>query len=296
MCVQIAFASQAVEAKLAMLPRGEGGEGVNPAALAMTRMLGAALFFQLFSRGRARLAPAPRPLPRRVHPRLAGLAMLGVAANQALFLAGLKTSTPFVVSILGATIPVLTAALAILFRKEAPSWRTGAGLVLALSGVLWLTGLGSASGDRGAALVALNSLSYAAYVVLSRELVRELGAMRFMAWVFTYGALLFAPFGAAALGAEVPQLQPRGWLLLAYIVAVPTILAYGLNAWALGRSTATIVTIYIYLQPLIAAALARVQLGHAIAPRAGLASLLILGGVAVTTLRRRSRDERTEPA
>jgi drug/metabolite transporter (DMT)-like permease len=296
-CVQIAFASQAVEAKLAMLSRAEGGEGVNPAALAMTRMVGAALFFQGWAKLGPRARTTPTPLTVRTHAHLAGLAALGVAVNQALFLAGLRTSTPFVVSILGATIPVLTAALAILFRKEAPSWRTGAGLVLALSGVLWLTGLGSASSDRGAVLVALNSLSYAAYVVLAREVVRELGAMRFMAWVFTYGALLFAPVGATALVAEIPVLQPRGWLLVGYIVAVPTIVAYGLNAWALGRSTATMVTIYIYLQPLIAAALARVQLGHSISSRAGLASLLILLGVAVTTLRlRRSRDERAKPA
>jgi drug/metabolite transporter (DMT)-like permease len=287
--VQIAFASQAVEAKLAMLPRAEGGEGMNPEAVAMLRMVGGALFFQAagFSFRRPSALERTAPLTTKMHARLVGLAALGVAVNQALFLAGLRASTPFVVSLLGASIPVFTAALAILFRKEAPSWRTGAGLVLALSGVVWLTGVGSAShADRGALLVAVNSLSYAAYVVLSRDVVRAIGSMRFMAWVFTYGALLFAPLGAMSLVALVPTLAPRGWLFLGYIVAVPTIAAYGLNAWALGRSTATMVTMYIYLQPLIAAVLARMQLGHAVSSRAGVASLLILGGVAATTLKR----------
>ena len=108
-----------------------------------------------------------------------------------------------------------------------------------------------------------------------------------MAWVFTYAVILFAPLGARAFLSELPVLTARGWVLLAYIVAIPTVLAYGLNAWALARSTATIVTIYIYLQPILAAVLARVQLGYSISSRAGLAAVLILAGVAVTTVRRR---------
>jgi drug/metabolite transporter (DMT)-like permease len=305
--VQVAFASQAVEAKLAMLPRALGGEEIRPETLAMGRMIGGALFFQaavLGNRARAlrssraeaepdRPAAAAAPSWLRRHAKHAILAALGVAVNQALFLAGLRASTPFVVSILGATIPVLTAALAVLFRKERASWHTNVGLLLALSGVLWLTGVGSVSfhegaADYGAMLVALNCLSYAAYVVFSRDAVIELGSVRFMAWIFTYGALLFAPLGLPPLLTDLPAISGRGWALLAYIVVVPTILAYGLNAWALARSTASIVTIYIYLQPLIAALLARVQLGYAVPSRAGLASLLILAGVAVTTRRPRA--------
>jgi len=271
-----------------MLPRAEGGEAIAAEAIAMVRMVGAAVFFQAAVLSSRRQRERPR-LPRNVHVKMAGLAALGVALNQALFLAGLRESTPFVVSLLGATIPVLTAALAILFRKEAATWRTGAGLVLAFSGVLWLIGIGAgAHVDHGAMLVSLNCLSYAAYVVLSRDVVLEVGSMRFMAWVFTYGVVLFAPLGALALLTQIPLLGARGWLLLAYIVAVPTIVAYGLNAWALARSTATMVTVYIYLQPLFAALLARAQLGHAISSRAGIASLLILGGVGVTTFKRRA--------
>jgi drug/metabolite transporter (DMT)-like permease len=306
--VQVAFASQAVEAKLAMLPRAQGGEEIRPETLAMVRMIGGALFFQAAvlsngagvlqaSRGDAEPVRAPAAAAEssrlKRHAKLALLAALGVAVNQALFLAGLRASTPFVVSILGATIPVLTAALAVLFRKERASWRTGVGLVLALTGVLWLTGVGSvasqgAAADYGAMLVALNCLSYSAYVVFSRDVVIELGTSRLMAWVFTYGALLFAPLGLAPLLSDLPEISGRGWALLAYIVLVPTILAYGLNAWALARTTASIVTIYIYLQPLIAGLLARIQLGHSVSSRAGFASLLILAGVAVTTLRLRA--------
>jgi drug/metabolite transporter (DMT)-like permease len=252
-------------------------------------MIGGALFFQALSKIQP---PELSRLAGRMHAKLIGLAILGVAANQALFLAGLRVTTPFTASLLGVTIPVFTAALAVLFRKEAASWPLGLGLVLALSGVLWLTGVGSLASqapsfDRGAAIVALNSLCYAAYVVFSRDVVREIGSRRLMMWAFTYAALLFAPLGLPALVAAAPLLTARGVLLLAYIVLVPTILAYWLNAWALARSSATMVTIYIYTQPLIAGVWARLQLGDGISSRAGGAALLILGGVALSSARYR---------
>jgi drug/metabolite transporter (DMT)-like permease len=287
--VQIAFASQAVEAKLAMLPRARGGEAIAPEAIAMVRMIGGALFFQAISFfGRASAEPTAS-LDKRVHARLLALGLLGVALNQALFLGGLRRSSPFVVSVIGATIPVFAAGLSVLLRKEPASARTGLGLVLAIAGVLWLAGVGAVHVDPGeslgAWLVTLNSLSYAAYVVLSRGTIRSLGTFRTMAWVFTYAALLFAPIGIPALAST--ELTARGVALLAFIVAVPTVMAYGLNAWALARSTPTIVTIYIYVQPLLAGALARLQLGTPISARAAVSAMLIAAGVGVTTIRRR---------
>jgi drug/metabolite transporter (DMT)-like permease len=263
-----------------MSDREHGGEAISPESLAMIRMVGGAIFFQLaallFGRG--------APIPRVDHVRIMGLSLLGISLNQALFLAGLRLTTPFAVALLCATIPVFSAALAVLFRKEPFVARTALGLGLAVGGVLSLTGFRAI--DRGAILVALNSLSYSAYVVLSRDVVLRTGALRLMAWLFTYGAIAFAPIGVGPMIAQLPELTTRGALYVAYIVAVPTILAYALNAWALGRSSASVVTIYITTQPLVAALLARVQLGHTIAPRAALAAVLIAAGLGLVATRR----------
>ena len=64
----------------------------------------------------------------------------------------------------------------------------------------------------------------------------------------------------AGRGRVIRQLVAEGLLLalaggaLGYIVLVPTIIAYGLNAWALARTSASVLTIFIYVQPIIAAA------------------------------------------
>jgi len=288
--VQAAFASQAVEGKIAMGPVAHGGEGIRPQALAMARMLGAAIFFQLLAfaaRSRARRergSSPPREAPSaRDHLALAGLSILGIALNQTLFLVGLRLTTATSASLLGVTIPVFTTAFAVLLRQERASPRLVLGLGLAVAGVLFLTGFGAV--DRGALVITVNSISYSAYLVLSRGVLRRFGAFTVITWVFTWGAILFAPVGASALARAVPALTPRGWLLVAYIVAMPTIVAYLANAWALGRSTPSVVTAYIYVQPVIAAGLAWIQLGEPVSRRIVVAAAFIALGVGIVTTR-----------
>lgn len=287
--VQVAFASQVVEGKIAMRPRVEGGEGIAPAALAMARMLGGSLFFMALH-----LAARARPkLAWRDHARLAVLAVLGIALNQTLFLVGLRITSPMGASLLSVTIPVFTATIAVAVGKERASWRLGLGLSIAVAGVLWLTGVRDF--DRGAALVAFNSLSYSTYVVYSRDVIRKLGAITVVAWIFVWGAIEFAPLGLPALLHEAPQITPRGALFVGYIILMPTIVAYFCNAWALGRSSASLVTVYIYLQPALAALLSWAQLGQTVSPRLAIAAALIVTGVGIAATRPASAQPLAAP-
>jgi drug/metabolite transporter (DMT)-like permease len=277
--VQVAFASGAVEGKIAMAPVDAGGQGVDPLALAMLRMTCAALFFQVFMRtdqDRPRVTAAD-------HKKLAVLSLLGIVINQALFLVGLKLTTAFSAALLSVTIPVFTAVLAAILGYDRAKPRTFMGLGLAALGVLVLTGVGHI--DVGVLVVTVNCLSYSLYVIFSRDLVRRLGAITVVAWVFTWAMLTFAPIGAYSLVKNLHDWGPRAWVYVAYIVALPTIVAYALNAWALGRSNATMVTVYVYLQPILAALIAWVQLGQRIRPRMIGATLLIFAGVGLVLAR-----------
>jgi drug/metabolite transporter (DMT)-like permease len=278
--VQVAFASQAVEGKIVMMPRDLGGEAVPPSALGMVRMGAAAVFFQIFARATGGLAP----VARRDALRLCGLGVLGVALNQALFLVGLKYTSALAASLLGITIPVFTAAMAFAFRLERASLRAALGIAIAASGVVFLIGVRNI--DKGALIIALNCVSYSAYIVLSRGIIQRLGALTVITWVFTSAAILFAPYGGPALAASLPSFTSRAWWLLAYIVVFPTIIAYLFNAWALGRSSPTLVTVYIYTQPILAGLLAWVQLGQALSAKLAVAAALIAVGVGIVATRR----------
>jgi drug/metabolite transporter (DMT)-like permease len=246
----------------------------------MVRMLGAALFFQLFTRATGAL----RETTWKDRGRLCVLSILGIVLNQTLFLVGLRLTSPMTASLLSVTIPVFSAALAVAAAQERATIRLGAGLALSIAGVVSLTGLHQV--DYGALVVLGNCVSYAAYIVYSRETIRRLGALTVITWIFTAGALLFAPLGMPSLVAGAAQWTVRGWAFLGYIVLVPTIVAYLANAWALGRSTATLVTVYIYMQPALTAALAWLQRGDRLTEQLAWASLLIVAGVSVVATRR----------
>jgi drug/metabolite transporter (DMT)-like permease len=289
--VQAAFAVGAVEGKLAMSSTPGRGEAVDPFALAMARMFGAAVVLQLLMRATGNL----RPVPARDHLRIAGLSLLGIVLNQTLFLVGLRLTTAFAAVLLGMMIPVFTASLAVAFGLERPSVRTAAGFAVALGGVLSLTGIGSL--DWGALAIGANCISYALYIVLSKKVIARVGALTVVTWLFTWGALAFAPLGARPLVVGAASWSPRAWLLVAVIVTVPTIVAYSANAWALGRSGPTLVSAYIYLQPILAAGLQWVQLGEPVASRAIVATVLIFAGVAIVATRRPPSAERfAEPS
>jgi drug/metabolite transporter (DMT)-like permease len=84
------------------------------------------------------------------------------------------------------------------------------------------------------------------------------------------------------------------WLTILYVILLPTAGAYYLNAWALARVPPSTVAVYIYLQPLIAFALAPLILGEGLNSHIIVASLLIFAGVIVVTRRRRKKDTAEE--
>jgi drug/metabolite transporter (DMT)-like permease len=148
---------------------------------------------------------------------------------------------------------------------------------------VWLTGVRAV--DRGAVLVSINSVCYSAYVVLSQKLVRKLGAITVITWVFVWGCLIFSPFAMPSLLRDAPQWTTRGMCLVAYVIAMPTIVAYSLNAWALKKTAPSLVTVYIHLQPVLAGVLAWMQLDQIPPTRALYAAILIVIGVVIVATR-----------
>ena len=139
-------------------------------------------------------------------------------------------------------------------------------------------------------LIVINSLAYGAYIPLSRNLVKRYGALNVMTWLFVMGTVVTMPLTIYSWsGVQVEQLPLNTWLTLVYIILVPTVGAYYLNAWALMRVSPGIVAIYIYLQPLMAFGLAPLFLGESLNSRTIVACVLIFAGVAVVTLYGHSR-------
>jgi drug/metabolite transporter (DMT)-like permease len=168
------------------------------------------------------------------------------------------------------------------------------GIGLAALGVIYLVDpfQASFSSDNtlGNILILVTSFCYGAYIAVSRDLVRNYGALDVITWIFVIGAILTLPITAYSWSSQNWSSMPASvWILVAYIIIVPTVGAYYLNAWALGRLPPSIVSIYIYLQPLIAFGIAPLILGEHLSSRTLVACLLIFAGVGAVTIRNRSK-------
>ncbi len=281
--VQIFFGTWPIAGKLVLRVLPSTG-------LVALRIAGATIAFVLLLR-----VTAHRPIERKSdYLRLALFSLLGVVLNQFLFVKGLALSTAINATLLSTTIPIFTLLVSFLLGNERPALRHLLGMSLAAAGVIYLVDPLAANFSRetmlGNILLIANTICYAAYLAISQDLIRRYGALTVITWVFVFGSIMAVPFGGWYL-ARTPLLNVGVmiWLAVLYIILVPTVGAYYLNAWALGRVAPSTVAIYIYLQPLVALALAPLLLGEQINSRTWLAALLIFAGVAIVTLRQRSR-------
>lgn len=225
--------------------------------------------------------------------RLALYSLLGVVLNYLLFLKGLSFTTAINSTLLGTTIPIFTLLVSIVLGYDQVSLRKAFGIALAAVGAIYLIdplhsdfSMQSLHGDL---LLLSNCICYGTYIAISKDMLERYGALTVITWIFLLGAVATLPLAAFTVsGAALQNVSVGVWLAVLYIILVPTVGAYYLNAWALARVAPSTVAVYIYLQPLIALALAPLILNEHWTTRTWIASALIFAGVAVVTVRERS--------
>ena len=284
--VQILFGTWPIFGKIVL-------RSMSPASLVACRLTGAALAFALLQR---KLTPLFR-MPLKDFALLTLCSMLGVVGNQFLYVKGLSLTTAINSALLSTMIPVFTLFVSILFGHDRLSLRRLFGIALAAAGVVYLVNPAraelSAQTTAGNLLLISNSLLYAVYIVLSKDLFERYGALNVITWIFLIGMVVTIPVGIYSLRQENLSAIGMGlWLMIALIIIFPTVGAYYLNAWALTKVPPSTVAIYIYLQPLIAFGFAPLFLGEQWNYRTAIAAILIFAGVAVVTKRGRSRAVR----
>jgi drug/metabolite transporter (DMT)-like permease len=268
---QVCFASLPVVGRMAMLGH------LPPAGIVLVRMAGGALVFVVIAARRGVL----RVERRDIWP-IIGCAFLGVAANQELFIQGLSRTTATNASVLGSTIPVFTALVAILLGREPARPRRLIGIAIAFAGAAWLVGADQLSLSRehllGSIMVLVNSACYGTYLVVVRPLADRYDPLGLLALLFLAGVPMVTPLGIAGW-AEAPPSGAADLAYLAFLVAVPTVAAYGLVQTALRHAEATLVAAYIYLQPVFATVGALLLLHETPGVRLYICGALVLAGV-----------------
>jgi drug/metabolite transporter (DMT)-like permease len=219
--------------------------------------------------------------------RFALLGILGGAGNQFLILLGLTRTTAINAAILIPMIPIFTVIFGWLLRRDRPSALKWMGVAVAGAGTVYLIGPNRVSLEPGVALgnvlilagMAFNALAF----LLSKEMLQRYAPVTVAFCLSAAGLIGILPFGIGAADAvNQGAFTTRLYLWLAYMVIFPTTVTYFLNLWSLRRASPTLVTSFIYLQPLFTMAVAPLVLeGEKLTARIALAGAAIFAGVAI---------------
>lgn len=266
------------------------GSGLGPLALTFWRSAGGALL--LFAalrlgRGRRRVRASSAPVGQILVTGL-GLTVFQAAYFCSVAATGLTVAT--VVTLGSGPVLIALGARLTLGERLGRGGLTAVGGALAGLAVLVLGGDGGADGQvrpAGVALALLSAAGYACVTVVTRRTGRAGGdfdPLLMSLWSFAICAVCVLPFAVGE--GLLPQAHGLGRtaVLLAYLAAVPTALAYGLYFAGAAVVRAATVSVVALIEPVSAVVLAVSVLGERLVGATVLGTVVLLSAVAVLGL------------
>jgi drug/metabolite transporter (DMT)-like permease len=191
--------------------------------------------------------------------------------------------------VLASTGPLWIAALApVLLRERIRAWPV-VGVVLALAGVVVITGLGAEAtlvgSPIGNATVMLSSVAAALYTVMGKGLAQRYSPLLFCGVSCLGGALASLPLAAWELTSIVRVPDALGWLLLVYLGVFVTFVGFAVWFWGLRALPAAQAGALMFLQPVSGLLLATLILGDRPTPAFVIGCGLVLAGVYLASAR-----------
>lgn len=231
--------------------------------------------------------------------------LLGIVFNQCCYTIGLSITSPVNASIMTTTLPLVTMVLAALLLKEPITGKKVSGIFVGAIGAFILincSSLGSTSQGgkwQGDLLCLCAQCCFAVYLTLFKHLIQRYSVVTCMKWMITYATILLLPFSYQRMAAlPWADITARVWGETAFVVVGGTFLAYILMMRGQQTLRPTVVSMYNYVQPIVACAVSVAMGIGTFGPWQGVAVVLVFAGVWLVThsqsrrqLRQQQRQE-----
>lgn len=217
--------------------------------------------------------------------KIAVLSLFGVSINQSLFIKGMALTSPISGAIIMITSPLLVLIIGNIVLKEKFTWQRVSGVLIGLGGAALLILTSTLSNGRednalGDLFIFINALSWGTFLVLVKPLMAKYNTITVLKWVFLFGLPILVPLGwNGMMEADWITFTGKTWFDISFVVVGVTFIAYLLNIYSLKILSPTVVSAYIYLQPLFAAAIALYFGKDEISWQKIVSALLIFAGV-----------------
>lgn len=223
--------------------------------------------------------------------RIFTASMLGFFTCQFTFLVGIPHITPMDCSVLTAMSPIYTMIVAAIVIKEPITLQKAGGVAISFAGIIYLIisrvathGGVTESSPFGIFMIILNSLSFSMYLGIFKPLIAKYSVVTFMKWIFLFSAAVAIPFSSKGIiqtpWSEIPTIQ---YAELAYLVVCATFISYFLIPVGQKRIRPTLVSMYSYVQPIIAIAISICIGMDVLTWQKVLAAAMVFGGVIIVS-------------
>ncbi len=236
------------------------------------------------------------PLPRwRELPGLFLLGFFGIVVYHLGLNYGEQYVSPGAASLIVATIPVFVVMLAAVWLDEGVNGRKVLGVGLSLSGVvvlsLWGTGTTSIAVDYvlGALAVLVAAVMGALYIVAGKRMLRRYSPLSLTVYAMLLGSLGLLPAVDGSLVRQVQHLSLQTAVAVLFLGLFSTIVSYLLWYMALQRQSASSLSVYLYVVPVIATLLSWMLFDDMITPTYLLGGIMVIAGVAIVNRQRAAR-------
>jgi len=223
----------------------------------------------------------------------------GVALNQWLFIKGLNITSPVDAAIIATGIPVFVMLLAALILKEPVTKLKASGVLLGIIGAVMLILFSSQQASqvgslKGNLMVMCSGLSYSIYLVINKPLTQKYSSVTIMKWMFLFSTLILIPFThsdvlrSSAFTHETADYKEIAAIL--FVLVGATYIPYLLIPMSLKRIRPTTVSMYNYVQPIVASFIAIFAGQDTFGIEKLFAAVLVFAGVYLVT-RSKSRAD-----
>ena len=197
---------------------------------------------------------------KRDFPKIFAASVLGFFFAQMSFLVAISRITPMDCSIVASLSPFYTMFIAAYALKEPLSAQKIGGVVLSLCGVIYLI-LNTTTATSGVVqttplgvlLIVANSLCFSLYLGIFKPIINKYSVVTFMKWIFLFSSLMSLPFSfAEIIKIEYTELPVSYLAELAFMIVCATFVTYFLIPIGQKLLRPTLVSMYTYVQPIVA--------------------------------------------
>lgn len=222
--------------------------------------------------------------------------LFALVFNQGVFIFGLLMTSPIDASIVTTTLPIVTMVVAAIYLKEPITNMKVMGIFVGAMGalILIMSGQSAHSGNSsilGDLLCLVAQISFSIYLTMFKGLSQRYSPITINKWMFVYASMCYIPFSygdissiqwSAVSGAAIGEVL--------YVVLGGSFIAYLCIMTAQRLLRPTVVSMYNYMQPIVATIAAVVMGVGSFGWQKGIAIALVFLGVYFVT-RSKSRAD-----